>query len=94
MIHQTSPQVLILDCDAVPDIEYTALRLLTEFEEQLHDAGISLWLAALNPEALHRIRRSPLGKKLGNERLFLNLEQVVEAYIQRFGQGSSDRQKL
>jgi SulP family sulfate permease len=86
VIQQTSPRVLILDCDAVPDIEYTALRSLTEFEAQLHNAGISLWLAALNPEALHIVRGSPLGEKLGNERMFLNLEQAVETYLQRFDQ--------
>ena len=82
MIHQLSPNVLLLDCSAIPDIEYTALRSLTEFEEQLHNAGTLLWLAALNPEALHIVRQSPLGHKLGNERMYMNLEQAVEAYLQ------------
>lgn len=89
LIHQASPQVLVLDCDAIPDIEYTALRSLTEFEEQLRAAGILLWLAALNPEALPMVRQSPLGKKLGDERMYLNLEQSVEAYLQRFDQEAS-----
>jgi MFS superfamily sulfate permease-like transporter len=78
--HQVSPRVLILDCDAIPDIEYTALKSLTEFEKQLKDAGILLWLVALNPEALPVVRRSPLVEKLGDERMYPNLEQAVEAY--------------
>ena len=41
---------------------------------------ITLWLAALNPEALIVIERSPLGKTLGRERMFYNLQQAVEAY--------------
>ncbi len=35
LVQQAAPQVLVLDCSAVPDIEYTALKSLTEFEEQL-----------------------------------------------------------
>jgi len=82
LVHQNSPRVVLLDCDAIPDIEYTAIRSLMEFEDQLQRAGSLLWLAALNPEALHMVRQSPLGQKLGNERMFLNLEQAVEAYLQ------------
>jgi high affinity sulfate transporter 1 len=86
LIHQVSPepQVVVLDCDAIPDIEYTALKSLMEFEEQLQDAGILLWLAALNPDALPLIRRAPLGKKLGNERMYPDLEQAIESYSHRF----------
>ena len=80
MVHQVSPQILILDCDAIPDIEYTALKSLAEFEEQLRDAGILLWLVALNPQVLPIIRRAPLGEKLGNERMYSSLEQAIDAY--------------
>jgi SulP family sulfate permease len=80
MVHQVSPQILILDCDAIPDIEYTALKSLAEFEEQLRDAGILLWLVALNPQVLPIIRRAPLGEKLGNERMYSSLEQSIYAY--------------
>jgi SulP family sulfate permease len=89
LVHQATPQVLVLDCDAIPDIEYTALLSLTKFEEQLSKAGVSLWLAALNPTPLHVVERAPLGATLGQERMYLNLEQAVEAYLQRFGQGAA-----
>jgi SulP family sulfate permease len=88
LVQQAAPQVLVLDCDAIPDITYTALNLLTEFEEQLSEAGVSLWLVTLNPTALHVVERSPLGATLGHERMYFNLEQAVEAYLQRFGQGA------
>ena len=79
-INQAQPRVLVLDCSAIPDIEYTALKQLTDFEEKLRDNGITLWLAALNPEPLRVIRRAELGEKLGRERMFYNLEQAFEAY--------------
>jgi SulP family sulfate permease len=79
LVHQVSPQVLVLDCDAIPDIEYTALRSLTEFEGQLSEAGVSLCLVGLNPTPRHVVGRSPLAKTLGGGRLFPNLEEAVEA---------------
>ncbi|MCB8986049.1 MAG: sulfate permease [Ardenticatenaceae bacterium] len=83
LIHQDTPQVVLLDCDAIPDIEYTALKSLIDFEEQLQNAGIVLWLAKLNPEALYMIRHSSLAKKLGDERMYVNCEQAVEAYARK-----------
>jgi SulP family sulfate permease len=79
MIHQNRPKVVVLDCDAIPDIEYTALKSLAEFEGQLRDAGISLCLAGLNPAPLRVVERSPLGAALGGGRMFPNLEQALEA---------------
>ena len=86
LVNKVAPQILVLDCDAIPDIEYTALMSLTEFEEQLSEAGVSLWLAALNVTPLHVVERAPLGATLGHERMYLNLEQAVEAYLQRSDQ--------
>lgn len=81
MVHAAKPTVVLLDCSAVPDIEYTALRMLTDAEEKLRESGITLWLAALNPEALQVIQKAPLGKILGRERMFFNVEQAVSTWL-------------
>jgi sulfate permease, SulP family len=80
LIHRAKPKVVLLDCSAIPDIEYTALRMLTDAEEKLRQSGIALWLAALNPQALDVIRRTPLDKILGRGRMFFNVEQAVGAW--------------
>jgi len=80
LIHATQPRVLLLDCSAVPDIEYTALRMLTDAEETLREHGTTLWLAGLNPEVLRLIEQAPLGKVLGRERIFPTLEEAVRRY--------------
>ena len=77
LIHEAKPRVVILDCDAVPDIEYTALRMLTDAEEKLSAAGTTLYLAALNSRALRVIEAAPLGKTLGRERIFSTLDQAL-----------------
>jgi len=83
MVFEAHPQVVILDCSAIPDFEYTALQTLTRGEEKLCEAGISLWLCALNPQALQAVRRSPLGEALGPARMFFNLHDAVKAYEAR-----------
>ncbi len=80
LIQDAQPRVVAFDCSAIPDIEYTALQGLTKFEKKLRDQGIMLWLVALNPEPLKLVERAPLGKTLGHERMFFNLEQAMEAY--------------
>jgi len=81
LIREHQPQVVVLDCSAVPNFEYTALKEFSGYEDKLSTSGIKLWLAALNREAFQMIERAPLGKTLGHERMFFNLEQAVEAYL-------------
>lgn len=81
LVDESKPRVLAVDFSAVPDIEYTALKMLTELEARLAEHNISLWLVALNPEPLKVVQSSELGKTLGHERMFFNLEQVVETYL-------------
>jgi MFS superfamily sulfate permease-like transporter len=78
-----SPKVVVLECSAIPDIEYTALTMLTEGQENLQKQGIDLWLAALNPDILKVIERAPLGATLGHDRMFFDLPKALEAYKAR-----------
>jgi len=80
LIRQAKPKVLALDLSAVPDIEYTALKGLTDTEQNLRDAGTLLWLVALNPAALAVVQRAALGHTLGRDRMFFTLPQAVEAF--------------
>jgi len=75
-IDAAKPKVVILDCRAVIDIEYTALRMLEAAEKNLSREGISLWLTALNPNVLEVVQRSTLGATLGRERMFFKLQTV------------------
>jgi high affinity sulfate transporter 1 len=84
LIQEYKPKVVVFDCSAIPDLEYTALRMLAHAEAKLEESGISLWLAALNPEPLQLIQRSELGKKLGRERMYFNLERAVASFQKQF----------
>ncbi|MDP2827117.1 MAG: SulP family inorganic anion transporter [Sulfuricellaceae bacterium] len=83
LVKKTSPRVILLDCSAIPGFEYTSLKMLVEAEEKLRAGGVALWLAALNPEALDLVQRTPLVERLGRERMFHTVEQAVAAYESR-----------
>jgi high affinity sulfate transporter 1 len=88
MVDAAKPRVVALDFSAVPDLEYSALKMLTEGEERLREQGVRLWLVALNPETLAMVQRSPLGATLGRERLVFNLQTAVDRYLAQRGDRS------
>ena len=57
------------------------MKMLTEGEKKYREAGVSLWLVGLNPAVYGVVQKSLLGKTLGRERTFLNLEQAVAAWL-------------
>ena len=83
LIEQCKPKVVLIHCRAITDVEYTALRMLGEAEERLRRDGIELWLAGMNPSVFAVVERSKLGKALGKERMFMNMEQAVERFQSR-----------
>jgi sulfate permease, SulP family len=80
LVRAASPTIVALDLSGVFDMEYSALKMLTEAEKRMRETGVQLWLVGLSPEVLAIIRRSPLGGTLGRERLIVNLETAVQRY--------------
>lgn len=80
LIETARPKVVVLDMGGVFDLEYTALKMLTEGEKKLRGDGIVLWLARLNPGVLAMVQRSPLGETLGRERMFMGVDQAIARY--------------
>ena len=80
---QYGPRVIVLECSGIADMEYTALLMLTEAEQNLRARGLELWLAAINPELLKIIERSPLAGQLGRSRMFYDLHLALQSYLAR-----------
>jgi high affinity sulfate transporter 1 len=89
LVKEAKPKVIALDLGGVPDLEYTALRMLTEAEKRQRENGVSLWLVGLNPEVLGMVQRSPLGETLGREAMHFNLETAVAKYSEISGRGTN-----
>ena len=88
LIAEHKPRVVVLDCSAIPDLEYTALKMLNEAEKRMQQSGISLWLAGLNPEPLQLIQKSELGRRLGRARMYFNIDQALRSFLSSAGDRS------
>ena len=80
LVAEHRPKVLAVDMSRVPDIEYSALQMLVDGERRMTADGITVWLAALNPNVLEGIRSSGLADRLGRERLLFNARAVIKKY--------------
>jgi high affinity sulfate transporter 1 len=89
LIDAAQPKVVVLDLSGVPDLEYTALKMLIEAEKNQRDRGVALWLVGLNPEVLAVIRRSLLGKVLDRRSMYFNLELAVAKYVTSSARGDA-----
>ncbi len=85
IVERADPAVIVLDCSAVIDVEYSALKMMSQAEDRVRQHGAELWLAALNPEVRRVVERAPLalGRAIGRERMFYNLEDAVAHFRAR-----------
>jgi SulP family sulfate permease len=80
IVDAEKPRVVALHLRGVPDLEYTALKMLIGAVQRQRERGIAVWLVGLNPAVLAVIQRSPLGPTLGREAMHFNLESAVAHY--------------
>jgi len=80
LIAEAQPKVVAVDFSGVLDVEYTALKMLTNAAKRLQDRGVVLWLVGINPQVLAMMQRSPLAQLLGRDEMHFNLEIAVEGY--------------
>ncbi len=83
LIEETQPQVVALHLRGVPDLEYTALKMMIEGEKRQRERGVRLWLVGMNPRVLEMMQRSQFGEVLGREAMHFNLETAVAKYTER-----------
>ena len=87
LVNETQPKVVALDLSPVFDLEYTALKALSEAEKRQRELGVDTWVVGLNPGVLQMVRRSPLGKALEREGMQFSLELAVSRYFQLYPSG-------
>ncbi|HYA66364.1 MAG TPA: STAS domain-containing protein, partial [Burkholderiaceae bacterium] len=89
LIGKTRPTIVAMDFSGVSDLEYSALKMLTEGEKKYRERGVLLWLVSLEPAVLAVVQRSPLGQALGRDRMLFTLEQAVAKHQARFAQSTA-----
>jgi SulP family sulfate permease len=85
LVDEAQPKIVAVDLSGVTDLEYTALKMLTEGEKRRRERGIRLWLVGMNPRVFDMIQRSQLGEALGRDAMHFNLETAVVKYLGTVG---------
>jgi high affinity sulfate transporter 1 len=80
LVAQYQPRVVALDMSRVPDLEYSALRMLMDGDKRAADRGAVFWLVALNPGVLEVVRNAGFDRQLGPGRLLFNARAAIERY--------------
>jgi MFS superfamily sulfate permease-like transporter len=80
LVERHKPRVLALDLSRVPDIEYSALKMLQEREARDREGGPTIWLVGLNAGVLEVVRNAGLDRQLGPDRLLFNARIAIERY--------------
>src|SRR3954468_3211941 len=80
LVERHEPRVLALDLSRVPDIEYSALKMLQERAAGASPQGPTVWLVGLNPGVLEVVRSAGLDGQLGPDRLLFNARAAIARY--------------
>jgi MFS superfamily sulfate permease-like transporter len=80
LVEQYQPRVLALDMSRTPDLEYSALQTLIEYEERATRNGTLVWIVDLNPAVLEVVRNSALYGRLGRERMLFNAREAIRRH--------------
>jgi len=75
----TPVRVLVLDADAIPDIDYTAAQSFAQLTAEVRARGIVLALARASHPVHHDLKHSGLLDVIGPERLFRSVEEAVRS---------------
>jgi MFS superfamily sulfate permease-like transporter len=75
----TPPAVLILDADAITDIDYTGARTVRVLVDELHQSHIVVGVARAVGGAPQNLARSGLLERIGPNRIFSTVDEAVNA---------------
>jgi MFS superfamily sulfate permease-like transporter len=70
---------VIVDAEAIGDIDTTALAMLADLNAELEDDGISLVLARVRSRLLNRLREAGLPNEVESSRHYYTVTEAVEA---------------
>jgi sulfate permease, SulP family len=78
--HPSPVRWFIVDCEAIPNIDYTAARVVCDLQHQLAKAGVTLGFARMAPSLLADFDRHHITELVGRQLLFQRLHDAVAAY--------------
>jgi high affinity sulfate transporter 1 len=75
--------VVIVDAEAITDIDYTALKMLEQLQSELSGDGVELWFSRINVPVKSLMERIGLADKIGSDNFHLSVNAGAEAFLER-----------
>jgi high affinity sulfate transporter 1 len=89
LVRERKPAWIVLQCEAITDVDVTAAEMLEQLDRELNDAGIHLAFAELRSRLQELILRYGLMETLDRDHFYPTLESALEAVDAERRQGGS-----
>jgi SulP family sulfate permease len=82
-LYESDPpaNALVIDAEGVSDIDATAIQQLEEFLDELEHADVSVSMARVRQPVRDMLERSGLIDRIGEDTIFLEVDDAVERYL-------------
>jgi sulfate permease, SulP family len=71
---------LVVDAEAITDLDYTAARVVLELNQELKEIGVTLVFARVGPYLQADFDRHHVSEVIGADRIFARLHDAIDAY--------------
>ena len=79
LARERAPDWIVLQCEAITDIDVTAAEVLKELDEELNDRGVHLAFVEMRDRLHELVRRYGLHTTLDQEHFYPSLDQALDA---------------
>jgi MFS superfamily sulfate permease-like transporter len=97
LVREHQPQWVILQCEAITDVDVTAAEMLEQLDHELNDAGIHMAFAEMRARLQDLVFRYGLFETLDRDHFYPTLEAAIAAVredggqVQESGRGDGHR---
>ncbi len=79
-VREDGPRWVVIQCEAITDIDVTAADVLARLDEELNAAGVHLAFAELRTRLRDLVERYGLYETLDRRHFYESIDAAVEAY--------------
>jgi len=90
LARRRTPRWIVLQCEAVTDVDVTAAEVLRDLDEELNGHGVHLAFVELRGHLQRLIQRYGLHTTLDEEHFYPSLEQALSDIMMSSGQAAPD----
>jgi SulP family sulfate permease len=84
---------LVIDAQAIHDMDVTAAQRFAELHQELADDGVDVKIADAPRPFLEELARVGLSEEIGRQDFFVSVKKAAEAFEQKYGAGTPEEAK-